>query len=117
MFRFLHLTPGIRSGVIHDERYAALCPLEQHLSGLIEAQHRAEEEQASQQSLGAIQRAFRETLLAVPPEEFDIQACARGDGSSRRAGTTDGERLKEAANRPISAPRNPPCAPALGGSS
>jgi hypothetical protein len=39
---FLNLTPGTRSGVIHDERFAALLvtlqPLKAHLSGLIEAQ-------------------------------------------------------------------------------
>jgi hypothetical protein len=90
---FLNLTPGTRSGVIHDERYAALCdalqPLEAHLNGLIEAQQLAEEEQASQQSLRAIQRAFREALLALPPEEydwFDIQARARGEGGPTRPG-------------------------------
>jgi hypothetical protein len=83
---FLNLTPGTRSGVIHDDRYAALLealrPLEAHLQELIEAQQRAEEEQASQQSLRAIQRAFREALLALPPEEydwFDIQARARNE--------------------------------------
>jgi hypothetical protein len=68
---FLNLTPGTRTGVIHDERYAALLdalqPLQTHLNGLIEAQQRAEEEQASQQSLRAIQRAFREALLVLPP--------------------------------------------------
>jgi len=84
---FLSLTPGTRSGVIHDERYAALQealkPLEANVNALIEAQQRAEEEQASQQSLRAIQRAFREALLALPPEEydwFDIQARANGGG-------------------------------------
>ena len=68
---FLNLTPGTRSGIIHDERYAALMealqPLETHLNALIEAQQRAEEEQASRESLRAIQRAFREALLALPP--------------------------------------------------
>ncbi|MFL6451338.1 MAG: ATP-binding protein [Bryobacteraceae bacterium] len=88
---FLNLTPSTRSGIIHDERYAALCealqPLESHLNALIEAQERAEEEQASQQSLRAIQRAFREALLALPPEEydwFDIQARARGESVPAR---------------------------------
>ncbi|MEO6747558.1 MAG: ATP-binding protein [Caldimonas sp.] len=88
---FLHLTPGTRSGVIHDERYAALLealkPLEDDVNSLIEAQQKAEEEQASQQSLRAIQRAFREALLALPPEEydwFDVQARAHGDGGSAR---------------------------------
>src|SRR5471032_407650 len=56
---FLILTPGTRSGIIKDERYAAfvaaLEPLEVHVQGLIEEQRRAEEEQASQQSLKAIQ--------------------------------------------------------------
>jgi hypothetical protein len=94
---FLNLTPGTRSGVIHDERYAALLealkPLEANVNALIEAQQRAEEEQASQQSLRAIQRAFREALLALPPEEydwFDIQARANGEGAgSNRPGAGD----------------------------
>ena len=92
---FLNLTPGTRSGIIHDERYAALvaalAPIESHLNGLIEAQQRAEEEQASQQSLRAIQRAFHEALLALPPEEydwFDVQARARREGG---AGKPNGE--------------------------
>ena len=94
---FLNLTPGTRSGIIHDERYAAFCealqPLEGHLNALIEAQQRAEEEQASRESLRAIQRAFREALLALPPEEydwFDIHARARGEAGSGRAGAEEG---------------------------
>ena len=90
---FLNLTPGTRSGIIHDERYAALCealgPLEAHLNGLIEEQQRAEEEQASQQSLRAIQRAFREALLALPPEEydwFDVQRALRQAGRGASSG-------------------------------
>ena len=90
---FLTLTPGTRSGVIHDERYAALVdslgPLAAHVSGLIEAQQRAEEQQASEQSLRAIQRAFREALLALPPEEydwFDVQARARNQTGSAKPG-------------------------------
>jgi Histidine kinase-, DNA gyrase B-, and HSP90-like ATPase len=90
---FLSLTPGTRSGIIHDERYAALLKaiqaLEARLQELIEAQKRAEEEQASQQSLRAIQRAFREALLALPPEEydwFDIQARARNESGLPRPG-------------------------------
>lgn len=72
---FLNLTPGTRSGIIQDERYAALTialgAVEHHLNGLIEEQQRAEEEQANQQSLRAIQRAFHEALLALPREEYD----------------------------------------------
>ena len=84
---FLNLTPGTRSGIIQDERYAALVealePLEVHVQGLIEEQQRAEEEQASQQSLKAIQKAFHEAMLALPREEydwFDVQGRARQEG-------------------------------------
>jgi hypothetical protein len=97
---FLSLTPGTRSGVIYDERYAALLealkPLEASANAIIEAQKRAEDEQSSQQSLRAIQRAFREALLALPPEEydwFDVQTRARadwnGDRGSAGPGTAD----------------------------
>jgi hypothetical protein len=78
---YLNLTPGTRSGIVHDERFAAfreaLAPLEGHLNDLIEAQRRAEEEQANRESLRAIQRAFREAMLVLSREEydwFDIQA-------------------------------------------
>ena len=89
---FLNLTPGTRSGIIQDERYAALIeavqPLELHVKGLIEEQQRAEEEQASQQSLKAIQKAFHEAMLALPREEydwFDVQGRARQDGGAGNA--------------------------------
>ena len=72
---YLNLTPSTRSGVVHDEYYAAfteaLAPLESHLSSLIDAQRRAEEEQANAESLRAIQRAFREAMLILPREEYD----------------------------------------------
>src|SRR5258706_472858 len=89
---FLNLTPGTRSGIIQDERYAALIealkPLEGHVKGLIEEQQRAEEEQASQQSLKAIQKAFHEAMLALPREEydwFDVQGRARQDSGAPNA--------------------------------
>jgi hypothetical protein len=92
---FINLTPGTRSGIIHDERYSALIealePLETHLNGLIEEQQRAEEEQASQQSLKAIQRAFHEALLALPREEydwFDIQGRARREGGTAKSNSS-----------------------------
>jgi hypothetical protein len=101
---FLNLTPGTRSGIVHDERFAALVEALNQLSGalsdIIDAQRRAEEEQASQQLLRTIQRAFREALLALPPEEydwFDVQSRRRvpdgaqshADGATR-SGETDG---------------------------
>jgi len=90
---FLNLTPGTRNGIIQDERYAdfidALVPLESHVKGLIAEQQRAEEEQASQQSLKAIQKAFHEALLALPREEydwFDVQGRARQEGAGANSG-------------------------------
>ncbi len=84
---FLQLTPGTRSGIVQDERYAALIegirPLEAQLDRLIEEQRKAEEEQANQQSLKVIQKAFHEALLALPPEEydwFDLQRRVRQEG-------------------------------------
>ena len=102
---FLNLTPGTRSGIVQDERYAALVaalePLESHVKGLIEEQQRAEEEQASQQSLKAIQKAFHEAMLALPREEydwFDVQSRARQEGGAARLGVgsvPDGADLEE----------------------
>src|SRR5271165_4279499 len=102
---FLNLTPGTRSGIIHDERYGAfvkaLVPLEAHLNGLIDAQRRAEEEQANRESLRAIQRAFHEAMLALPREEydwFDVQGRARQEGGAAKfnaCGVPDGTDLED----------------------
>lgn len=90
---FLNLTPGTRTGIIQDERYGelldALRPVAAHLNERLAEQQRAEEEQASRESLRAIQRAFHEALLALPPEEydwFDIQARARQERPQRIGG-------------------------------
>jgi len=92
---FINLTPGTRSGFIHDLAFATLCqglaPLEAKLVEIIEEQRRAEEEQASREQQRAIQRAFREALLALPAEEydwFDIHARAfrsRSKGAPEQA--------------------------------
>lgn len=97
---FLNLTPGTRSGIVFDDRFAmaseALKPLEQKLASIIEEQRTAEEEHASRQVLRSIQKAFREALLALPIEEydwFDIQSS--GAGRSRRR--VSGEKGNETA--------------------
>lgn len=86
---YLNLTPGTRSGIVHDERYASfvegLVQLEAHLNGLIDAQRRAEEEQANRESLRAIQRAFREAMLVLPREEyhwFDVPSRSPQDSAA-----------------------------------
>jgi hypothetical protein len=92
---FLNLTPGTRSGIIQDERYAvlleALAPVEEALRGLIAEQRRAEEEQASQQALKAIQKAFHEAILALPPEEYDwFEIKSRSRHGTAANGAADG---------------------------
>lgn len=72
---YLNITPGTRTGVIHDEALARLAlelePVETTLIGIIEGQRRAEEERASREVLRSIQKALKEALLALPAEEYD----------------------------------------------
>jgi len=72
---YLNLTPGTRTGVIHDEALARLAaelePVEKTLLSIIDEQHRAEEERASREVLRSIQKALKEALLALPAEEYD----------------------------------------------
>lgn len=72
---FLNLSPGTRLGVIHDDRLEALLQalpeLESALKDIIEQQQKAAEEQANQNTLKSIQRAFREAMLSLPEEDYD----------------------------------------------
>ncbi len=72
---FLNLTPGTRSGVIHDQNLQILSDtlalLEEQLIEIIDEQRRAEEERASARILRSVQKALREALLALPAEEYD----------------------------------------------
>jgi hypothetical protein len=86
---FVNLTPGTRTGLLRDASYAALVEALTSLATLllemIDAQRRAEEEQASRELLRTIQKAFREALLALPAEEydwFDVQVRTQRPGGS-----------------------------------
>lgn len=72
---YLNLTPGTRSGVIHDESLARLeaelQPIEEQLVRIIDEQRRAEEEQTSRDVLRSIQKAIKEAILTLPAEEYD----------------------------------------------
>lgn len=72
---FLHLTPGTRDGIIHDEKLAQLCdalnPLRGKLEEIVLAQSSAEEERASRNILRSVHKAFQEALMVLPPEEYD----------------------------------------------
>jgi hypothetical protein len=94
---FLNLTPATRTGVIRDEAYSslviALGPLQQALREVIAEQRRAEEEHATRDTLRSIQRAFREALLALPPEDydlFDVPVRGRGAGAGAAGGSGAG---------------------------
>jgi hypothetical protein len=91
---YLNLTPGTRTGLIHDAAYAdflaAMAPVTAALAETIAAQQRAEEEQASRELLHSIQRAFREALLALPAEEYDWFDVA--DRSGRTSVRPDGSK-------------------------
>jgi hypothetical protein len=117
---FVSLTPGTRTGLVRDAAYAALTqglePLERRLMDLIEAQRRAEDERASRDQLRAIQRAFREALLALPVEEydwFDIRArafrpaavAADGAAQPQTAGPADDDALPGAPEPAQGGPR------------
>lgn len=72
---FLSLTPGTRSGIIHDNYFAEfsslITPLEKRLSEIISEQRKAEEERASRKVLKSVQNALKEAILSLPRDEYD----------------------------------------------
>ena len=104
---FVNLTPGTRTGLIHDSAYAALLDgikaLEHELINIIDQQRRAEDEKASRELLRTIQRAFREAIMTLPIEEydwFDIQSRSlRPTPGNAQRPATDGEPRRRYAGR------------------
>ena len=94
---FIHLTPGTRTGVIHDEAFTALHEgiesIRDQLDAFIGDLKRAEEERASERTLKSIRRAFREALLALPAEEYDWFEVHR-NAPGRRSRTSTGPALE-----------------------
>jgi hypothetical protein len=90
---FLNLTPGTRSGVIHDNNFSEFTtmikPLEARLSEIITEQRRAEEERASRKILKSVQNALKEAILSLPKDEydwFDIHVGSRSKKGARADG-------------------------------
>jgi hypothetical protein len=83
---FLQLTPGTRSGVIHDEAYDslvhALGELEEALSARIEEQRRAEEEAASRSMLKRITKALTRAMSMLPAEDYGWLNAKTRSGSA-----------------------------------
>lgn len=82
---FLHLTPGTRDGLIHDERFSrfagALGPLENRLLSIIAQQRQQQDETNNRHILQSVQKAIREALLVLPQEEYDwFEVHAKGSG-------------------------------------
>jgi len=72
---FLHLTPGTRDGIIHDEHFAGFYDLLINLKGRLNAivleQSKAEEERVSKSTLRSVQKAILDAMLILPQEEYD----------------------------------------------
>lgn len=72
---FLHLTPGTRDSVIRDEKYAGFCSalsaVQERLTAIVQEQERAEDERMSRHILHSVQKALKEAVLALPPEDYD----------------------------------------------
>jgi len=72
---FLHLTPGTRDGIIHDERFAGLCDslnnLKERLNLIAAEQSKAEEERMSKNILRSVQKALIDAMFILPQEEYD----------------------------------------------
>ena len=86
-------------------------PVAKALLDLIKEQRRAEEDRASRKMLRTIQKAFREALISLPPEEydwFDIHANS-SDGRLRPKAATEGLAISGAAE--CDAENEPPASP------
>lgn len=100
---YLNLTPGTRTGVIHDESLERLVTelerIAADLAKIISDQQRAEEEEASRDVLRSIQKALKEALLALPAEEYDwFNIHKDRNGAEKPDGDTDtGAALREEA--------------------
>jgi hypothetical protein len=85
---FLTISPGTRTGVIHDAALSkfieALQPVEAALVQLIQQQEEAERERASQQTWRSIRRAFQEALLALPDDEYEWFRIADNRGRGKQ---------------------------------
>lgn len=90
---FLHLTPGTRDGVIRDERFAEFCDsltaLKERLATIASEQSEAEEERMSKSILRSVQKAIRDALLILPPEEYDWFGIHKKDEYRQSEGGKD----------------------------
>lgn len=110
---FLQLTPGTRDGIILDEAYESFCvaiePVVEALTGILDEQRRAEDEEASRQVLNRVTKAFREAFLYLPSEDYgwlvakthDTRKTSDGGLAGTGTGTDDEKSLSAAPNESI----------------
>ncbi|HYW82557.1 MAG TPA: ATP-binding protein, partial [Spirochaetia bacterium] len=89
---FLQLTPGTRTGIIHDESFEAirkaLDTVKARLQDIIAQEKNAAEEQTSRNILKSVQKAFKEAFLTLPPDDyqwFDLHTGRHSGGTARGA--------------------------------
>src|SRR5208337_2957185 len=87
---FLQLTPGTRTGIVHDDSFEAfrkaLDAVKVPLQDIISQEKNAAEEQTSRNILKSVQKAFKEAFLTLPPEDyqwFDLHTGRRDGGPAR----------------------------------
>jgi hypothetical protein len=101
---FLQLTPGTRTGVVHDESFEAFCmalePVEARLSEIIVEEKTAEEEQASRNILKSVRKAFKEAFLTLSSDDYQwldvrkqtaVQRATGEEGSSASTSSKGGD--------------------------
>ncbi|HVP18736.1 MAG TPA: ATP-binding protein [Spirochaetia bacterium] len=90
---FLQLTPGTRTGIVHDESFEdlreALEATGARLNEIIAQEKAAEDEQASRNILKSVQKAFKEAFLTLSPDDyqwFDLHKIQKAGPQGTAAG-------------------------------
>ncbi len=113
---FLQLTPGTRTGVVHDQSFEVLREALEvagaRLNEIIAQEKAAEEEQASKNILRSVQKAFKEAFLTLSPDDyqwFDLHMGQRaappgGAGSGAPSGEGQGDENRSGAIQGVERP-------------
>ena len=101
---FLQLTPGTRTGIVHDESLEILREALEiaavRLNEIIAQEKTAEEEQASRNILKSVQKAFKEAFLTLSPDDYQWFDLHKGQkaappGAPGSGGTGGGTQHEE----------------------
>lgn len=103
----VQVSPGTRSGILHDDRLTALIealqPVTQRLEQLIHEQQEAERERATRDTWRSIRRAFQEALQELPDDEYEwFRVGVEGKKGNRKDAAVGGGAL-DAKNKKLTA--------------